>query len=180
MKHRLVETLAVAALLCASLGAGTALAQSTDAAKPAAAAPAPAPPPGGGWAVRCASTSRQGSPDCAVDESAVMNNTGQLVVAFSVRVPNDTRAPALLVQIPLGLFLPAQLKLQVDDGQALSYPIQTCDASGCYVGMPLDAGLLAQMKSGQQLKTVFQNMQHKDMTISLPLQGFADAFAKIQ
>jgi invasion protein IalB len=179
MKH-FVKTLAAAALACVAFGAGHALAQATQQPTAAPAPAAAAPSPAGAWAVRCSATSRQGPLDCSTDESAVMNNTGQVLVAFSVRVPSDTRSPVVLVQMPLGLFLPAQLKLQVDAKDAKSYPIQTCDASGCYVGMPLDADLLDQMKAGKDLKATFQNLQHKDMTVTLPLQGFAEAYAKIQ
>ena len=45
---------------------------------------------------------------------------------------------------------------------------------------PLDAGLLARMKTGKQLKTTFQNLQRNDVSVQLPLAGFAESYAKIQ
>lgn len=152
-------------------------------AKPAASAPAPAAAPAApaqGWVTRCTAATRQDPLDCVLEENAVLNNTGQLVVGFSVRIPSDTRAPVALVHLPLGLYLPAGLKLGVDGGKAQSYPLQTCDAGGCYVGMPLDPALLAEMKTGKQLKATFQTLQRSDLNIELPLAGFAEGYAKIQ
>ncbi|WP_454812061.1 invasion associated locus B family protein [Labrys neptuniae] len=182
--HRVVEMTVAAGLACLLAGSAQAQAKkpaAPEAPKAATAAPSAAPAPAApGWVTRCTADARQGPLDCVVEENAVMNNTGQLVVGFSVRVPSDTRAPVVLVRLPLGLYLPAGLKLQVDDGQPVSYPLQTCDGAGCYVGTPLDAGLLARMKTGKQLKTTFQNLQRNDVSVQLPLTGFAESYAKIQ
>ena len=51
---------------------------------------------------------------------------------INIRVPADTRAPVALVQLPLGLNLPAGAKLQVDDGKTSDLQIQTCEERGCY------------------------------------------------
>ncbi|MDQ0395458.1 invasion protein IalB [Labrys monachus] len=149
-----------------------------DAAAAPAAAPRPANAPG--WAARCSAAARQGPLECAVEESAVMNGTGQLVVGITIRVPSDTRSPVMLVHLPLGLYLPAGVKLQVDAAEPVGLALQTCDASGCFAGAPVTAGLLDQLKHGQQLKVIFQNLQHADIAVPLPLGDFAASFAKIQ
>ncbi len=180
--HRVIEMMLAVGMACLVVGGAQAQAKKPAAPEPPkAATPAPAPAPAApGWVSRCTAQARQGPLDCVVEENVVMNNTGQLVVGFSVRVPSDTRAPVVLVRLPLGLYLPAGLKLQVDEGKALSFPLQTCDGAGCYVGMPLDAALLAEMKTGKQLKTTFQNLQRNEVNVQLPLSGFAESYAKIQ
>ena len=85
-----------------------------------------------GWAARCTSASRNAPLECAMEQTAVLSKTGQLVVLINIRVPTDTHAPVALVQLPLGLNLPDGAKLQVDDGKAINLPIQTCEARGCY------------------------------------------------
>ena len=80
----------------------------------------PAPP---GWAARCTSASRNAPLECAMEQTAVLSKTGQLVVLINIRVPTDTHAPVALVQLPLGLNLPDGAKLQVDDGNAINLPI---------------------------------------------------------
>jgi invasion protein IalB len=129
---------------------------------------------------RCTSVSRETPPECATEETAVLAKTGQLVILVNVRVPSDTRTPIILVQLPLGLNLPAGIKLQVDDGKTAEMQIQTCENRGCYASMPLPADLLAALKSGKQLKVSFQNLAKETITVPMPLTDFPTAFDKIK
>jgi invasion protein IalB len=151
--------------------------------------PAPAPadnanaantPPPPGWAARCGSASRDAPLECAIEQSAVLPRTGQLVILVNIRVPADTRTPSALIQLPLGLNLPGGAKLQVDDGTATDMQIQTCEARGCYAGTTIAPDLLAAMKSGKQLKISFQNLNKETLTVPLPLADFAAAYDKIK
>ena len=54
-----------------------------------------------------------------MEQTAVLTKTGQLIVLVNIRVPGDTRAPVAVIQLPLGLNLPAGAKLQVDDGKTI-------------------------------------------------------------
>jgi invasion protein IalB len=147
------------------------------AATPADAANTPPPP---GWAARCASPSRDAPLECAIEQSAVLPRTGQLVILVNIRVPADTHTPSALIQLPLGLNLPGGAKLQVDDGTATDMQIQTCEARGCYAGTTIAPDLLAAMKSGKQLKILFQNLNKETLTVPLPLADFAAAYDKIK
>lgn len=140
-------------------------------------APAPAPP---GWAARCNSPGRSAPLECAIEQTAVLTKTGQLIVLINVRVPAETRTPVALVQLPLGLNLPAGAKLQVDDGKTSDLQIQTCEARGCYANTPISPDMLAAMKSGKQLKVSFQNLAKETITIPMPLADFAAAYEKIK
>jgi invasion protein IalB len=155
------------------------LAQATPAPTAAAAegANASAPP---GWVARCSSASRAASLECAIEQSAVLTKTGQLIVLVNVRVPAETRAPIALVQLPLGLNLPAGAKIQVDDGKTSELQIQTCEARGCYANVPISPDVLAALKSGKQLKVSFQNLAKETITIPMPLADFAAAYEKIK
>jgi invasion protein IalB len=157
----------------------------TAPANPAPAAPADngtaqnTPPPPG-WAPRCGSASRDAPLECAIEQSAVLPRTGQLVILVNIRVPADTHTPSALIQLPLGLNLPGGAKLQVDDGTATDMQIQTCEARGCYAGTTIAPDLLAAMKSGKQLKVSFQNLNKETLTVPLPLADFAAAYDKIK
>ena len=140
-------------------------------------AAAPAPP---GWAARCTSASREAPLECAIEQTAVLSKTGQLVVLVNIRVPSDTRAPVALVQLPLGLNLPGGAKLQVDDGKTTDLQIQTCENRGCYASISIAADLLAALKSGKQLKLSFQNLNKETIAIPMPLTDFAAAYDKIK
>jgi invasion protein IalB len=142
-----------------------------------AAAAAPAQP---GWAARCSSASRDAPLECAIEQTAVLSKTGQLIVLVNIRVPSDTHAPVLLLQLPLGLNLPVGAKLQVDDGKTADLQIQTCDNRGCYASTPVATDLLAAMKAGKQLKLSFQNLNKETITIPMPLTDFPAAYDKIK
>ncbi len=157
-------------------------------AAPPAAPAAPAPPQADaaaanappGWNVRCGSVSRDAPLECAMEQTAVLSKTGQLIILVNIRVPADTRAPVALVQLPLGLNLPGGAKLQVDDGKATDLQIQTCENRGCYAGTTIAPDLLAALKSGKQLKVSFQNLNKETITIPMPLTDFAAAYEKIK
>jgi invasion protein IalB len=145
--------------------------------------PAPAPantPAPPSWAARCSSASRDAPLECAMEQTAVLSKTGQLIVLVNIRVPSDSHLPVILVQLPLGLNLPGGAKLQVDDGKTTDLQIQTCENRGCYAGAPIAPDLLAAMKSGKQLKLSFQNLAKETITIPMPLADFAAAYGKIK
>ena len=146
--------------------------------QPEAAAPDAAPPPG--WAARCSSASREAPLECAMEQTAVLSKTGQLIVLVNIRVTSDTRTPVAMVQLPLGLNLPGGAKFQVDDGKTSDLQIQTCENRGCYAGTLIAPDLLAAMKSGKQLKVSFQNLAKETITIPMSLTDFAAAYDKIK
>jgi invasion protein IalB len=157
------------------------VAQATPAAGATATDAAPAntsAPPG--WIARCSSASRGAPLECAIEQTAVLTKTGQLIVLINVRVPAETRTPVAIVQLPLGLNLPAGAKLQVDDGKTSDLQVQTCEARGCYANVQISPDLLAAMKSGKQLKVSFQNLAKETITIPMPLADFAAAYEKIK
>jgi invasion protein IalB len=192
MKNSAKLTLLIAALAVSGL-AGPAGAQQPSKSKAppksAQTAPTPAPaaadnaantPPPPGWAARCGSASRDAPLECAIEQSAVLPRTGQLVILVNIRVPADTHTPSALIQLPLGLNLPGGAKLQVDEGAVTDMQIQTCEARGCYAGTTIAPDLLAAMKSGKQLKISFQNLNKETLTVPLPLADFAAAYDKIK
>jgi invasion protein IalB len=157
----------------------------------AQAAPAPAPTPQAettpantpapaGWVARCTSASRDAPLECAIEQTAVLSKTGQLIVLINIRVPSDTHTPVAIIQLPLGLNLPAGAKLQVDDGKTSDLQIQTCEQRGCYTNTAITPDMLAAMKSGKELKVSFQNLAKEVISIPLPLAEFAAAYDKIK
>jgi invasion protein IalB len=145
-----------------------------------AAEPQPAQPPAPAWVSRCSAASREAPLECAIEETAVLTKTGQLIVLVNIRVSSDTRQPVALVQLPLGINLPAGAKLQVDDGKVVDLQVQTCENRGCYANAPISPELLGALKSGKQLKVAFQNLNKEIITIPMPLTDFAAAYDKIK
>lgn len=151
-----------------------------QAATPAAPQAEPAASPTAAWAARCTSASPTAPLECAMEHTAVLSKTGQLIVLVNIRVPTDTKAPVALVQLPLGLNLPGGAKVQVDDGKVTDLQIQTCENRGCYASSPIAPDLLAALKLGKQLKVSFQNLAKETISIPMPLADFAAAYDKIK
>ena len=176
------------AMALAAPGPGYAQAPKAKSAPAAQATPAPAapqaeaanPPAPPGWSARCSSASRGAPLECLIEQTAVLTKTGQLIVLINIRVPSDTHEPVAVVQLPLGLNLPAGAKLQVDDGKAAELQIQTCEQRGCYTNAPISPEMLAAMKTGKQLKVSFQNLAKEVIAIPMPLTDFAAAYEKIK
>lgn len=184
MKFAKLAMVAVIAMVAAT---ATSFAQQSPKAKtPAQTQPAPppssAPSPqqAAGWAARCSSPNRDAPLECAMEQTAIHTKTGQLVVLVNIRVPGDTRTPIALIQLPLGLNLQAGAKFQVDDGKSIDLPIQTCENRGCYASFPIAPETLNALRSGKQLKIVFQDLSKETITIPLPLNDFSVAYDKIK
>jgi invasion protein IalB len=55
------------------------------------------------WSVQCSTGARDAPVDCAIEQRAVVSESGQLLTLFTIRVPADTRKPVMMIQTPLGL-----------------------------------------------------------------------------
>lgn len=133
-----------------------------------------------GWVAQCSSASRGAAPDCAVNQRVVLANTGQLLAAITIRVPSETRKPVMMLQAPLGLYLPPGMSLTIGKGKTVTVPLQTCDNNGCYAGQPMSADMLKQFRSGDKLVLKFQNMNRQDINVTVSLKGFSEAFEKVK
>jgi invasion protein IalB len=136
--------------------------------------------PGVGWSSKCASETRQTPVECSVEQTVVVTNSGQLLASVVIRIPADTRQPVMMVQVPVGLYLPAGLNLQVDDEKPQPLALQTCDLKGCYAGAPVSPEMIKAMKDGKLFKITLQNMAKENISVPLTLANFAEAYQKIQ
>lgn len=144
------------------------------------AAAAPEAPPPAPWGARCASEARSSAPDCVIEQRVVISSTGQLLAAVTVRIPPDSAAPAMMIQTPFGLHLPAGLKVAIDGTPLTTLPLQTCDGGGCYAGQVISPELLAALKRGVTLSVTFQDAGQRDIAVPVSLNGFTVAYEKIQ
>ncbi len=151
------------------------------AAPAAAAASSPAQAPvAAAWRSHCNSATRQTVPECMVEQTAILGKTGQMLASVSVRVPPNGNQPVMMVQVPVGLFLPAGIHVRIDEQPPLQLVIQTCDLKGCYAGSPVSPDMLKAMKAGKQLGVEFQNLSKQAITVPLTLIQFAEAYRSIQ
>ena len=133
-----------------------------------------------GWQTRCSAKDRKVALECVVEASAVLNNNGQRLTDFSIRVPEPKAAPVMLLRVPLEVSLAAGVNVKVDEGKLFSYPLQTCNNNGCFIGNKLDQDLLKALIKGNNLVIAFKDTAQNDIQLTLSLNGFNNAFEAIK
>lgn len=128
------------------------------------------------WRVECTGDGK--TLECRAVQQLVSQENKQLVVQLSARIAPDTKAPALALQLPLGINLAEPIQIKVDDGTVEKVPVQTCTAAGCFVTLPLKDPLLATMRTGKTLRITVYDATKRAITIEVPLLGFGLAFDK--
>ena len=132
--------------------------------------------PPSAWRVECAGDGK--SLDCRAIQQMINRDDKQLVAQLSARIAPDTKAPVLVIQLPLGISLTEPVQLKVDNGTAERFPVQTCTNVGCIVSVPLKDPLMAAMRTGTLLKISIQDTNKRTINIDVPLLGFGLAFDK--
>ena len=170
MPFRFAATMALAgAALLASLVSGTAA---------MAGEPEKVPAAGSDWRVEC--TNNLKTLDCRAFLEVVQKNNNQVVTAFTVRYPAETKKPVMMLQLPLGILVSEAVLVEVDGSQPERSVVQTCTPAGCFVGAAMPDALLHAMLTGKQLKIIFYDANKQRVTVTLPLAGFALAYNKIK
>ena len=132
------------------------------------------PPPA--WRVECSGDGK--TLDCRAVQQLVNREDKQVVAQLVARVPADTKAPVLLIQLPLGINLTEPVQLKIDGGAAEPYPVQTCTNAGCLVSVPLKDPMMSAMRGGTTLKVTVSDTSKRTLNIDVPLLGFGLAFDK--
>ena len=162
---------------------GAAVAQDQGQAQPKTPAPQAAPageaaPPPPGWVVNC--TSVQTGLDCRAGQSLFIKETGQRLLSVALRVPPDTKKPTLLMQVPLGIYLPAGVALQFGKDTARKIVLQSCDQNGCLAEYAITDAEIGAMLKGADLTITIQNLKQEPVAVQVPVLGFPAAYAKIK
>ena len=116
----------------------------------AATAPSIAQDAVAGWRVECTSDGKV--LECRAIQQMINREDKQLVAQLTARIAPDTKAPALTIQLPLGISLTEPVQLKVDNGAVERLPVQTCTNAGCIVNVPLKrafAGVAAKRHDAQ-------------------------------
>jgi invasion protein IalB len=134
--------------------------------------------PAPNWVVNCAQ-SQQGLL-CRAGQSLFFKKTGQRFMSVAVVVAPDTKKPQLLLQLPLGVYLPAGVSLKIGKDEAKTLPYQSCDQAGCIAEYAVTDGELNAMTKGANLTISAQNNQKKPFNLEVSSNGFSEAYAKIK
>ena len=99
--------------------------------------------------------------------------TGQMAVRLDIIEREDDGTARLQLFAPVGMYLPAGIKLTVDQGTPYQAPYNWCLTNACIAGNLADPKMVQEMDSGQTLRLEFVDSNLLSLTTSLLLGQFA-------
>ena len=99
--------------------------------------------------------------------------TGQMAVRLDLIDREGDGVARLQLFAPVGMYLPAGVKLTVDQGAPYQVPYNWCLTNACIAGNVADPEMVQEMDSGQALRLEFVDSNLLSLTTSLPLAQFA-------
>ncbi len=129
------------------------------------------------WRVSCPQNSAD---SCRVWQRVQVQHgdVAQDVMAVSL-APADTGL-ALLIQVPLDVYLPADFGLRVDGANERRVRYRNCNETGCWVLIEADAPLLNQFRRGITAEAALSLIEGETVRISFSLRGFTAALAAFE
>ena len=123
----------------------------------------------GDWQLRCVKT-ENGQDPCQLYQ-LLADGDGNSVAEFSIfNLPEGQQAIAgATVVTPLETLLTAQLRIQVDAGQARRYPYSFCSQAGCFARVGFTADEVDAFKAGNAGKVLIVPAAAPDQTVQLTL-----------
>ncbi|MCH8950664.1 MAG: invasion associated locus B family protein [Proteobacteria bacterium] len=131
------------------------------------------------WLVNCTNTGADGALQCNMSQSVVLTATGARILSVTIQKPGGQDDPTMMVTLPHGLFLPTGVRMSIDSEARKTLEVQTCEAAGCYAGLVIEPALLEALRMGNEFTFVIKDMQKRDITLTLTLDGFADSYATL-
>lgn len=135
---------------------------------------------GPGWAVNCKSDVDDQALDCRVSQTVVMQGSGRVLTQVTFLFPAAPQQPELNIQLPLGTAISTGATVRVDNEAPQKFAFRTCDRSGCYAQGAVSPQLLASLRKGGSLTVEFQDLSDKTIKLPLSLDGFDEAYGKVQ
>lgn len=134
----------------------------------------------GDWEIRCA----QGG--ACVMAQVGKGVEGNDVIEVRVRkldgVTGQQGEPvpaAIQILAPLGVLLPAGLRVQVDSQQVRAAPFEVCGPGGCIVRQAMSEDFLAEMKAGGTANVTLVAAPNTEVNVDISLRGFTAAFGSL-
>jgi len=133
----------------------------------------------GDWKIRC--NSATGAPSkCQMFQNVAVKESGRTIMQMIVGYIDDVPSPVGVITLPLGVYLPMGLTIQIDKGQTYKMGFENCSANGCRVRFSIEDALLGTFKSGNTANVTSYNMARKPVLIPISLKGFTAALGQLR
>lgn len=136
------------------------------------------------WTVRCEQFKDQKQKSftqCHIFQDLKHRTRGIRLLHMAVAYPPQRSQQAVgILTMPLGVYLPAGVKLQIDKRAPVAVVFERCEPVGCKAGFPLEERMLRALKKGAKANITFHDMRRKPVTIPVSLRGFTAALRSLK
>lgn len=126
------------------------------------------------WAISC-QNQNDVLENCRMFQRLVLEESNRVVLQMLVLPSRDKTDSQAVLVLPLGLYLPAGVKLVIDNGAPLDLVYDRCFSQGCTARAPLSSALLNSMKRGNVAQVVIREAAERDLILKVSLSGFTAA-----
>lgn len=120
----------------------------------------------GDWEGACDEQGR----NCAIVQIQTDNTNRPVAAIFIQKMPEANNNPVMVITVPLGVNLHAQLGLAVNQTELTRLDYDFCDPNGCNAALPLEGELLNRIKAGNTLQ-VAAFVGNQQQTVEFSLKG---------
>jgi len=129
------------------------------------------------WSVVCSNT--QAGLQCTAAQAVVLQQGGRNIrVTAAFQIDPQTKTPKLVLQLPLGVYLPTGVTVRFGDGSAKALAFQACNQNGCVAEHAITGPEIATLAKEVDLTLSLRTPDKKVLTITVPAAGFAAAYGK--
>ena len=132
----------------------------------------------GDWAAKCEIPQGASKQRCFIFQKLVAKQNRRELMLIAVSVPEKQKARVTL-NVPLGVFLPSGLQLNVEGADPLKIALQICLANGCKAAALLPEPLVKAMKSADAGRLLMLNSQRRQVALPISLKGFSAGLAAL-
>jgi invasion protein IalB len=124
------------------------------------------------WRVSCPQAVAD---SCRVWQRVQVQHDGLAQDVMAVSIAPADEGLALLVQLPLDVYLPADFGLRIDGQNERRIRYRNCNEAGCWVILPADQALIGQLRRGISAEAALALVEGETVRISFSLRGFTAA-----
>lgn len=135
----------------------------------------------GNWLGSCRTTPNGEVTRCAIQQAldATRDDKSRRILTISAGYFGKDGVAALVIEVPLGGFLPAGIVLTIPGAEPIKMAYETCRVSGCRGATVLTDPMLAAMAKAESATVTVLNIRRQQVQLPFSLKGFAVGFGSL-
>ncbi len=133
------------------------------------------------WGYKCEKPQGSENELCFIFQRITSTKDDKRIADVTIAYLPKVDDPVMVVTLPLGVFLPAGIQMQIDEEkEGIRAPYIQCIQDGCQARAKLDSKLASKMKGGKSMIVAFLTPQQKQLAFPISLNGFTAAFGNLK